>query len=319
MGISMNTGSVTSGTRNVVSTRRGGALKAGGAAAILRRRRTRPITPAAASTYHGPPLPSSTADPSGSLGGLSASNTRSGPATSFLPEAAQRPWPDESSRRTSSGRLAGDTLAWAFSPSIMRARARAASPLVAVARMRRGVMGSARPLFSPTICASKVQACGGSAGARSNRRRRRSGVGPAGAAANRDSGCTARRTGKRSSAASSVAARWTQFGARQVQRLSNTGRRPSVLTPTLVFWCLTPSSTAPAMASPSTATSTAPISTRLRPRFSTLGSKMRPRSSAENGIAIRHGSLMRGRSFCPGERGCGSNMRRLPVHARGPG
>ena len=144
------------------------------------RSRTRPTSPVAPSTYHGPLSPSSTPDFAGSGGGVLASNTRSAPCCRRLPLAPQRAWPDCTSTPSADTRaLLGTPTRLSAPPPIMRATARMGSPCAGSAPICAGLVGSRRPVRSPTRVAVTKQACGGGAEATSNTRRCRSGPLPA--------------------------------------------------------------------------------------------------------------------------------------------
>ena len=258
--------------------RAGGPIGTGAVARTV----MRPTAPVSPSTYQRPSSPNRTPDFGGSAGGTPLAKARSSPAINMRPLAPQRARPDRMARsRNGSNPSAGTPTRLVSTPPSKRARSWAALFAFASARILCGVVAATRPLRSPTMAVVTKQENGAMPGDTSNARRWASGVPPA-ASESMKLFCTGRRkAGNRSSAANPAAARWMQAGARHEQRLSNTVPCPAARGVRRAVRRTPRSSTFPVIVSPSRATSTAPISTRLRPRVSTRDSNSRPRSSDE--------------------------------------
>ncbi len=230
-------------------------------------------------------------DLGGRRGVAPLANTRSSPAPSVLPVADQRAMPDRASNGMRSGTTAPSTPVRAVSaPPSSRAMATAVAGNVGSLTTLAGVVVALVPLRSPVAEVVTKHANGGDPGSSSNPMRCRSGaVVPS--FSNSVFGSALRKAGNRSSAESSVAARWTQAGLPHAQVPSNTTRRARRAGSARVARFAPRSSTTPPTTSSTSFTSTAPSSTSVRPRVRVPASNTRPRSSEEYGVGIRDSTL----------------------------
>ena len=218
-----------------------------------------------------------------------------------MPVACQRPRPIRASRPstelTAARRHRAPALvAAAQQPGHDAVRTRAGRVLEDVGR---AWSAAACPCARRSARSTTKQACGGSPGASSKRSAWRSSAGAVGERVQQAAlhGLAQRRESGRARPGD-AAARCRQAGWPQLHSLTNTTRRPSrdgvmVAVRRKPTW-----STTAVIDGSASVTSTAPSRTRLRPLVSVRASKMRPRSSDENGIGhqLKKMSGMRGRS-----------------------
>ena len=241
--------------------------------------RTRPTAPVGASMYQGPLSATITPERGGSVAAEAEANSPVAPLTRRLPPACHRAWPLSTSASSTSataelGRLCGVRC---LHPAGRRRRALVGRFIVGGNGPWRGRGGDPAALAD--------QQGGDDAGVRVI-----AGCqfeddplaflfgGRVGEGVEEGLLFGPPRAGNRSSAANAAAARCSQPGTRQVQRWSNTTRRPSREGVIEMVWVRGLSWTVPVMVSAFSWTSTPPARPRVRPRVRARALKMRPRS-----------------------------------------